>query len=88
MTHAATDPRAGAGAVPDSEALVWSTVTHRDGTRTLTWGGQAVGYYSRIHYKHAKGAAAGWRGVTIAGALMYAPTERRIRERLQESVCV
>lgn len=85
MNNDSTVARASARPVPDTRPIAWSVIEHRDGTRTLTYGGQAAGYYSRIHYKHARGKAAGWRGVTHGGALLYAPTERRIRERLQEA---
>lgn len=77
--------RTGARPLPDRPALIWNVIVHRDGARTLTLGGQAIGYYSRIHYRHAKGRAAGWRGVTHTGTLVYAPTERRAREMIQEA---
>ena len=64
--------------------LVWQTVIHRDGTRTLALGGQTIGHYSRIHYKHAKGQAAGWRGVTHRGQLVYAKSERAVRDKIRE----
>jgi len=73
------------GGSPDLPSLAWSTVIHRDGTRTITHAGQAIGHYSRIHYKHARGKAAGWRGVTHRGTLVYAPTERRVRELVREA---
>lgn len=64
--------------------LTWRTVTHRDGTRTLALGGQTIGHYSRIHYKHARGQAAGWRGVTHRGQLVYAKSERAVRDKIRE----
>ena len=72
------------GSNPDLQHLTWRTVEHRDGTRTITLGGQTIGHYSQIHYKHAKGNAAGWRGVTHQGQLVYAKTERAVREKVQE----
>ena len=72
------------GADPALSHLIWQTVIHRDGTRTVTLGGQAIGYYSQICRKHARGNAAGWRGVTHRGQLVYAKTERAVRESIQE----
>ena len=80
MNDASTGPLGGG---PALAPFTWRTVIHRDGTRTLALAGQTIGHYSRIHYKHAKGRAAGWRGVTHRGTLVYAPTERRVRELLQ-----
>jgi hypothetical protein len=50
----------------------------------VTLGGQAVGYYSLICRRHARGNASGWRGVTHQGQLVYAKTERGVRESIQE----
>jgi hypothetical protein len=72
------------GADPALSHLKWQTVVHRDGTRTLALGGQTIGHYSRIHYKHAKGQAAGWRGVTHRGQLVYAKSERAVRDKIRE----
>ena len=71
------------GTNPDISPLAWRTIEHRDGTRTVTLGGQAVGYYSLICRKHARGNASGWRGVTHRGQLVYAKTERAVRESIQ-----
>ena len=68
----------------DLSPLAWRTIEHRDGTRTVTLGGQAVGYYSLICRRHARGNASGWRGVTHQGQLVYAKTERAVRESIQE----
>lgn len=64
--------------------MSFGLIEHRDGTRTVTLGGQAIGYYSQIYRKHARGVMTGWRGVTHRGQLVYAKTERAVREKVQE----
>tara|TARA_R110000868_G_scaffold143614_1_gene361974 strand:- start:57 stop:323 length:267 start_codon:yes stop_codon:yes gene_type:complete len=78
------DPDSTVGAGVNLSPLAWRTIEHRDGTRTVTLGGQAVGYYSLICRRHARGNASGWRGVTHRGQLVYAKTERAVRENIQE----